>query len=118
MKRLCSAFWLPLLVVLLGGSSVASGPDRAWSEAGVVLGAPTERAPDGYVRSAAEWRHTLDARLRKDRSSHPHAGLLPAALAATAYTPPLCSLRHRDHDAVPGQACHYPLFPTGPPWHS
>jgi|SRR3954452_9210707 hypothetical protein len=118
MKRLCATLWLPLLVALFAGSSVASGRGSVWSDAAGVRSSAVDAAPDGFVRSAAEWHHTLDARLRKDQPPHPRAGLLPQTASAPSCTHQLGSLTHRDRDTVTGQSCHHPLFPTGPPPHA
>jgi hypothetical protein len=87
MKWLRAAFWVSLLVVLLGGSTVARGRDLPWSESGVARGTPTEAAPDDYVRSGAGWQQSLGARLQRD----------PPAPGSTQQ---LRRLRHRDQDGT------------------
>ena len=117
MKWLRVALRLPLLVVLLGGSTVARGRDLPWSQSGVARGTPTEAAPDDYVRSG--WRRqTPGARLQRGPPAHSEAALDPAASPAPASTQQLRRLRHRDEDAVPEHDYHSPHFPTGPPPHS
>ena len=121
MDRPFAAFWLPLLVVLLGGPALAGRPDGAWSDAAVIHGTEANGAPGSdYVRAAATWHVALDGRLRKDHQPVARVGLLLAGPAATpaVIQQQLSTLRYDGDGAAPGQACHFPLFPTGPPSHA
>lgn len=120
MDRPLAFLWLPLLVVLFGGSSLTKSPDRAWSHAGAFQSTLADGTPEGhYVRATAKWHQALDARTRRDHPPVARAGLPPVGSATPTFIDQqLGGLRHRDPDTVPGQACHYPLFPTGPPSHT
>ena len=119
MERPRAALWLPLLVILLGGSFLARSPDRAWPHALLpsmsVGGTPDEY----YLRADPERHHAIDARPREDHQSHARSGLLPARSTASVHThQQFGRLRYRDPDTPPRQAGQYPLFSTGPPSHT
>jgi hypothetical protein len=120
MNRPAAFVWLPLLVVLFGGSSLTKSPERAWSHVGNFQSTQADGTLEGhYVRATAAWHQALDARTRKNHPPVARAGLLPVASATPTFVgQQLAGLRHWAADIIPRQACHYPLFPTGPPSHT
>jgi hypothetical protein len=117
MPRLRSASWLWAFVVVLGAWYAPGGQGQVWPPAAAVRPVSAVDLPREYVRVTPATPLAIDARLRPDAGPecrvgpHPTVVAIPAAVGRRRLdTDPVTAGEHR------GQSCHFPLFPTGPPF--
>jgi hypothetical protein len=111
--------WVLLLAVLLGVSPRAGRPDLLGGGAKVRAAAGAGSPEAYYLRTATRTHPALEARSPIDRQAAPLGGALRAHATLPHFTNLTLSAHRPPSVARPAsQACHFPLFPTGPPSHT